>query len=118
MHQIIQSYTRITMSLSTSRIKKELEIIQSSDSPGVSCWLVSEENLSIFEAGTLFTFKIPELDGPEDSPYQNGRFKLHIQLPSRFISEGLMLDILLSLRSFNFKLPFTIQILTIVDEFV
>ena len=60
----------------TVRIKKEIEQFNISPPPGISCWPENECNaLDDLEASMI---------GPEDTPYENGVFKLNIRIPDRY----------------------------------
>ena len=60
----------------TVRMKKEIEQFNISPPPGISCWSKNECNaLDDLEASMI---------GPEDTPYENGVFKLNIRIPDRY----------------------------------
>jgi ubiquitin-conjugating enzyme E2 T len=57
-------------------MKKEIEQFNISPPPGISCWPKNECNaLDDLEASMI---------GPEDTPYENGVFKLNIRIPDRY----------------------------------
>ena len=59
-----------------SRMKKELDQFNSSPPPGISCCPKNECNaLDELEASII---------GPEDTPYENGVFRLNIRVPERY----------------------------------
>ena len=58
------------------RMKKEIEQFNISPPPGISCWPKEELNaLEELEASII---------GPQDTPYENGIFKLSIRIPERY----------------------------------
>ena len=58
-----------------SRMNKELEQFHSSPPPGISCWQKSDSNVLELEASII---------GPDDTPYENGVFRLEIRIPDRY----------------------------------
>lgn len=61
-------------SVALTRIKKELEELHSNPPTGIQLWTKSD---SIYELEA-------EIMGPENSPYEGGRFLVSIQLPTRY----------------------------------
>ncbi|XP_076450573.1 ubiquitin-conjugating enzyme E2 T-like [Babylonia areolata] len=57
-----------------SRVKRELQMLQESPPPGISCYPVAD-NISQFEA---------KIVGGEDTPYHGGVYKIHIELSERY----------------------------------
>ena len=59
-----------------TRMNKELDQFNSSPPPGISCWPKNECNaLDELEASII---------GPEDTPYENGVFRLSVRVPDRY----------------------------------
>ncbi|XP_013788191.1 ubiquitin-conjugating enzyme E2 T-like [Limulus polyphemus] len=58
----------------SARMKKELSLLMTQPPFGVSCW-AEDENITHLQAIIL---------GTEGSPYENGLFKLAIQIPDRY----------------------------------
>ena len=56
------------------RLKRELEMISQSPSPGVTAWMINDD---ITHLGALII-------GPDDSPYEKGSYILDIQIPERY----------------------------------
>ena len=56
------------------RLKKELDMLQRSPPPGAECW-VKKGTTDELEAQIL---------GPDGSPFEQGLFRLDIQLPDRY----------------------------------
>ncbi|KAK4527466.1 hypothetical protein GAYE_SCF40G5388 [Galdieria yellowstonensis] len=61
-------------SAARTRVKKELEQLHSNPPTGIQVW-TKNDSLHELEA---------EITGPENSPYEGGRFLLHIELSSRY----------------------------------
>ncbi|XP_069674463.1 ubiquitin-conjugating enzyme E2 T-like [Periplaneta americana] len=57
-----------------SRLKRELENIAKSPPPGISC-SCKEDCVDILDASII---------GMQDTPYENGVFKLEIQIPEKY----------------------------------
>ena len=59
-----------------ARMKKEMQQFNCSPPPGISCWSKSESSaLDELEASMI---------GPQDTPYENGLFRLNIRIPDRY----------------------------------
>ena len=58
-----------------SRMNKELDQFNTFPPPGISCWQKSESNALELEASII---------GPEDTPYENGVFRVDIRIPDRY----------------------------------
>jgi len=62
------------MNVRQIRMQKELAMLERSPPPGVSAWLC-EDNISNLNA---------VIQGPEGTPYENGIFKLELNIPDRY----------------------------------
>ncbi|KAK5125573.1 hypothetical protein LTR08_005201 [Meristemomyces frigidus] len=60
---------------SNKRIMKELGEVRTNPPPGCNVILANEDDMNIWEA---------TMDGPSDSPYTGGRFKIQITLPKEY----------------------------------
>ncbi|RKP15093.1 ubiquitin-conjugating enzyme/RWD-like protein, partial [Piptocephalis cylindrospora] len=58
-----------------NRIGRELKQLSQDPPPGVAAWLVDDSDTSKLKA---------QLDGPEDTPYFGGLFRLSLTLPSQY----------------------------------
>ena len=63
-----------TMSSHRGRIKRELDMLANDPGPGVSGWPI-EDNMMNLEA---------QIQGPQDSPYEEGTYTLNVQLSDRY----------------------------------
>ena len=61
--------------MAVGRIKKELAMLQTDPGPGISCYMVSDDNMLNLEA---------QIAGPSGSPYEAGTFRLSVQIPDRY----------------------------------
>jgi ubiquitin-conjugating enzyme E2 T len=59
----------------TLRLKKEIDMLTRNPSPGVSAWVVDEDDMTHLEASII---------GPEDSPYREGVYNLSLHIPDRY----------------------------------
>jgi ubiquitin-conjugating enzyme E2 T len=64
--------------MSLSRLKKELEMLQTDPGPGISAWVVDDANILNLEA---------QIEGPEDSPFKEGTYRLSVHVPERYPME-------------------------------
>ena len=60
-----------------ARLAKEIKMLEFNPPPGVSAWPV-EDSLIHLHA---------DVQGPTDSPYEGGVFRLDVQIPSRYPNE-------------------------------
>jgi ubiquitin-conjugating enzyme E2 T len=63
------------MAARLSRIRKELEMLATDPGPGISAWPANDNNMMQLEA---------QIQGPQDSPYQEGLYTLKIDIPDRY----------------------------------
>jgi ubiquitin-conjugating enzyme E2 T len=63
------------MAARLSRIKKELEMLATDPGPGISAWPVDDSNMMRLEA---------QIQGPQESPYQEGLYTLSLDIPDRY----------------------------------
>ncbi len=61
--------------MAVGRMKKELAMLQTDPGPGISCYMVSDDNMLNLEA---------QIAGPSGSPYEAGTFRLSVQIPERY----------------------------------
>ena len=66
------------MAARLARIKKEVDMLATDPGPGISAWLVDDNNMLQLQG---------QIAGPADSPYENGLFSLSIDLPERYPME-------------------------------
>ncbi|CAG8577576.1 13766_t:CDS:2 [Cetraspora pellucida] len=59
------------------RMKRELEILEHDPPPGVVCYPVDGS----------FTRFCAQIKGPKDTPYEDGMFKVDVQIPARYPME-------------------------------
>jgi len=57
------------------RIKKELAMETKNPTPGISCWLTTDDSIDSIDG--LIT-------GPEDTPFEGGCFKVKVTVPERY----------------------------------
>eukprot|EP00698_Gefionella_okellyi_P009777 TRINITY_DN2505_c0_g1_i1.p1 TRINITY_DN2505_c0_g1~~TRINITY_DN2505_c0_g1_i1.p1 ORF type:complete len:212 (+),score=42.95 TRINITY_DN2505_c0_g1_i1:301-936(+) len=62
------------MTARQARMKRELEMLATDPPPGVAAWM-KDDNLNVLEA---------QIDGPDDTPYAKGIFKLEVIVPDRY----------------------------------
>lgn len=70
--------TRSNSKMREARLEKELRTLTADPGPGITAWKGSTWNE--FNA---------QMTGPENSPYSEGIFSLHISVPDRFVSSFL-----------------------------
>ena len=63
------------MSARLSRMKKEIEMLANDPGPGISAWPANDDNMMILQA---------QIQGPQESPYQEGLYSLTIDIPDRY----------------------------------
>lgn len=63
------------MSARLSRIRKELEMLATDPGPGISAWPLDDNNMMHLQA---------QIQGPQESPYQEGLYSLTIDIPDRY----------------------------------
>lgn len=71
-------------------MNKELTMLAQAPPPGVSAWCV-DGKVNELEAGECYSslvsavsyLKLSVIQGPEDTPYEEGYFKLEINIPDR-----------------------------------
>jgi ubiquitin-conjugating enzyme E2 T len=66
------------MAARLARIKKEVDMLATDPGPGISAWLVDDDNMLQLQG---------QIAGPADSPYEGGLFSLSIDLPERYPME-------------------------------
>jgi len=73
-----------------ARMKRELQMLAQDPPHGVAAWPKNEESLSVIEArmkhlGLVAVVINAEIQGPEDTPYAKGVFKLEVTIPDRLL---------------------------------
>ena len=91
-----------------ARLKKEIERFEKSPPPGISCWPKDECNaLEELEANMW---------GPPDTPYENGLFRLRIQVPDRYPFEPPQITFQTKIYHPNIDTGFNSKLFRILDN--
>lgn len=68
----------------TSRMKRELEMLEKHPPPGISAWPFEDSMTHLHARKFAILISRAEIQGPKDSPFEGGTFKLNIQIPDRY----------------------------------
>ena len=61
--------------MALGRMKKELAMLSTDPGPGISCYMLDDDNMHNLEA---------QITGPTGSPFEAGTFRLSVQIPERY----------------------------------